>query len=147
MAADFQTHVHDHAGAGVLETEQCLALVRGERLGRVGFVRAGTVEVLPVNYVLLGTTIAFKSGYGSKLGAALDGAPITFEVDGVGYTGALPLGWSVVVKGTAGFLADDERTALLLAGAPLPSLPSAAATGRWIVIRAEEITGRTVPFT
>lgn len=146
MVTDFATTLHDHTGAGVLDTEQCLALLRGERLGRVGFVRAGEVEVLPVNFVLLGTSIAFKTGYGSKLGAALDGAPITFEVDGTGHPGALPFGWSVVVKGVAGFLADDERTALLLVGAPAPSLPSAA-TGRWVVVRADEITGRTVPLT
>ena len=147
MAADFETGISDHTGAGVIGTEQCLALLRGERLGRVGFVRAGTVEVLPVNYVLLGTAIAFKTGYGSKLGVALDAAPITFEVDGVTSTGALPLGWSVVVKGVAGFLPEDYRSALREAGVPLPSLPSAAATGRWVLIRAEEITGRTVPLS
>jgi uncharacterized protein len=146
VANDYETDIRDHAGAGVLSTEQCLMLLRGERLGRVGFLRAGTVEVLPVNYALLGTTIAFKTGQGSKLGAALDAAPVTFEVDGVASSGALPLGWSVVVKGIAGFLSDDQRSALLEVGAPLPALRSAAATGRWVVIRAEEIGGRTVPL-
>jgi len=147
MHADFDTGIRDHAGSGVLETEQCLALLRRERLGRVGFVRAGAVEILPVNYVVLGDSVAFKSGHGSKLGAAMDAAPITFEADGVTHSGALPLGWSVVVKGVAGLLPDDERAALLEAGAPLPSLPSAAAAGRWVVVRAEEISGRTVPLS
>ena len=71
--------------------------------------------------------------------AAADAAVVAFEVDS--YTASRREGWSVVIKGRAELVTDDATLARLWASG---LQPWAAATARpdWIVIRADEISGR-----
>lgn len=81
----------------VLDEATCRQLLGAGRLGRLAFNGDPSPTILPVNYVLHGDVVAFRTVGGSKLTAAQDGVVASFEVDGV-YP-AHDSGWSVVVRG------------------------------------------------
>jgi uncharacterized protein len=132
----------DRLGLEVLPTEQCWQLVADSPIGRVAFVDAGEPVVLPVTHGVHDHQIVFRSASGTKLSAAQQDAPVAFEVDGWDTT--THRGWSVLVRGTAEAVYDDDEIADLRAAASTPWLESAR-TGTWVRIRANEITGRRLP--
>ena len=85
-------------GIEVIDREECLALVASEPLGRLGAVDHGRPHVVPVNFVLDGEQIVFRSFPGTKVDR-LAAAPVCFEVDHV--DPATRSGWSVVIHGRA----------------------------------------------
>src|SRR6266566_6626414 len=87
-----------------LSDDECHALLGGSHLGRVALVEGGRPLILPVNYVLDDAAVVFRTDQGSKLDAAVRGAPVAFEVDGVD-TGRRT-GWSVVIRGRAEHIKD-----------------------------------------
>lgn len=91
----------------ILPYDVCLERLASVPVGRVGFVAAGEVEILPVNHVVDGQNVAFRTGIGSKLSGACLGFPITFEADGYDASGTS--GWSVVIHGTAEVVEDDAE--------------------------------------
>ena len=96
----------DHAGLIVLDFDECMRLVAGSPVGRIGFVTGGEVEILPVNHLVDGTAVAFRTLYGSKLGAAVQNDAVSFEVDC--YDDAAATGWSVLIKGRAEVVTQPE---------------------------------------
>lgn len=64
-----------------LAERECLELLASRVAGRVALVVAGEARVFPVNYLLDGGGIVFRTDEGSKLDAARTGAVGTFEVD------------------------------------------------------------------
>ena len=48
----------DRTGIEVVDGDECLRLLRGRRVGRVGIVVAGEPLILPVNYAVLDETMA-----------------------------------------------------------------------------------------
>jgi nitroimidazol reductase NimA-like FMN-containing flavoprotein (pyridoxamine 5'-phosphate oxidase superfamily) len=93
--------------------EECLALLARGSVGRIVFVDHGQPVALPVNYVLDGRTVAFRTDPGAKLDGATLGR-VAFEVDEVDPDRRE--GWSVLVKGvgrdiTAGIDEWSERVA------------------------------------
>ena len=78
--------------------EECFSLLATEDLGRLAVVREGRPEIFPVNYALVGRTVAIRTGPGAKLeGASL--AHVAFEVEQIDrYTRS---GWVVEVRGFA----------------------------------------------
>ena len=93
------------SGMEIIPRRECLRLLAGHRVGRLGFVVGGQPMVLPVNYTLDGSHVVFRTGEGSKLDAARRG-PVAFEVDEVNVETAS--GWSVVVQGVAEEISDSE---------------------------------------
>ena len=88
--------LHARSGLEVIPRKECLILLAGQQVGRLGFVVEGQPMVLPVNYALHGDVVMFRTGDGSMLGAA-HATRVAFEVDEVDTdTGS---GWSVVVQG------------------------------------------------
>ena len=79
-----------------LTHEECLALLADDEIGRVAFAVGGTAEVFPVNYVLDGEAIVFRTGPGTKLSKG-PAARVTFEIDA--FDRATRSGWSVVAFG------------------------------------------------
>ena len=67
--------------------------------------------------------------------------PVAFEIDG--YDLEAKTGWSVLVKGIARYVLEDEEEAML---AQLDLRPWAPLTQvrRWVRISPEEITGRKI---
>ena len=87
-----------------LNHDECLALLADEHVGRLAVIVGGRPEIFPINYVLDGEAVVFRTNSGTKLSGTTQGE-VAFEVDMThGPSGS---GWSVVVHGIA-----QEVTAL-----------------------------------
>lgn len=127
----------DRNGLEILDRDQCLRLLSGARLGRVGILTHGVPAVLPVAFAIDGDRIVFASTPGTKLYTALDRTEVAFEVDELDpddYTG-----WSVCVVGKGSVLggADAERARRLLRG-PWTDRPNAS----FVAIDCRTVSGR-----
>lgn len=89
----------DHAGLEILPFDECLRLLASVPVGRVGFFAEGEIVVLPVNHVVDGQDVVFRTAYGSKLSAAGGLDLAAFEADH--YNEQTRSGWSVLVTGRA----------------------------------------------
>jgi hypothetical protein len=97
----------DHAGLEALPLGVCLRLLASVPVGRIGFHADGEVVILPVNYVVDGQDVIFRTAAGSKLAAAQDRDHVTFEADGYDERGKS--GWSVLVTGRAEPVTEDAE--------------------------------------
>ena len=66
----------------VLTREECLELLATRPVGRVGVMTELHPVIFPVNYVLDGDAIVFRTGGGPALEHAAD-QPVAFEVDDI----------------------------------------------------------------
>lgn len=103
-----------------LSPHECLSLLAMVRVGRVGMAAGDAPLILPVNFIVLGQSVVFRTGTGTKLGAAMARTAVSFEVDDYAPDGSW--GWSVLLHGiasemTAGPERDSIRVALLRAWA------------------------------
>ncbi len=126
-------------GLSVLDREECEALLRTQRVGRVG-VCTHRPLVLPVVYALLDSDVVFRTAPGEKLIAAALNRTVAFEVDE--YDLSARTGWSVIVVGTAEEVVAPEELTRVRA---LDLHPWAGEVrDRFVRIRAEEMSGRRV---
>jgi nitroimidazol reductase NimA-like FMN-containing flavoprotein (pyridoxamine 5'-phosphate oxidase superfamily) len=123
-----------------LSVDECQALLGASHLGRVGLVDDGRPLILPVNYVLDEATVVFRTDPGSKLAAALRGAAVAFEVDGV--NAQQRTGWSVLVQGRAEHVTDPAELERLAAYRLVPWAPGARP--HYVRVRSEKTTGRRI---
>ena len=65
-----------------LTRSECFRLLAAHHLGRVVLIDELGPAAFPVNYVLDGHTVLFRTDEGSKLDAALRGARVAFQIDG-----------------------------------------------------------------
>ena len=132
----------DHAGLEVLPFDSCLRLLAAVSVGRVGFVAGGEVVILPVNFVVDGQDMVFRTASGSKLSGAEDGVAVAFEADN--YDDITQSGWSVLVSGRFEVVEDEAEIGRL---GQLGLYPWASALDRpyWIRIRPASVTGRRTP--
>ena len=133
---------HDRLGLEVLSPEECWELVGSSPVGRLAFVDAGEPLILPVTHGVHGHQVVFRSASGTKLAAAQMNAPVAFEVDSWDHSSHA--GWSVLVRGTAETVYDDDDIAAFEANGRGPWMESAA-EGTWVRILVNEITGRRLP--
>ena len=125
-----------------LTVSECRELLKEHHFGRLAFVDAVGVlpVIIPVNYLLDEDTVVFRTDAGSKLDAAVRGAPVAFEVDGVDQD--RQVGWSVVVRGRAEVVTDpvklaDLRQTPLVAWHP-------RANQRYVRIKPSQVIGRRI---
>jgi uncharacterized protein len=132
----------DHAGLETLPFEVCLRLLASVPLGRVGFYSDGELVVLPVNHVVDGQDVVFRTARGSKLSAAEGQNLVAFEADG--YDQQARSGWSVLVNGRAEVVYEEAEIRRL---SHLGLHPWVTAVQRpfWIRIRPTSVTGRQTP--
>ena len=123
-----------------LSAEECDRLLDGRHLGRLAFVEGERPLILPVNYVLDDGAVIFRTDAGSKLDAAVRGAPVAFEVDGVDEVERT--GWSVLARGHAEQVTDPEHLDRLRQLPLVPWAPGAKA--HYVRIDADEVTGRRI---
>jgi nitroimidazol reductase NimA-like FMN-containing flavoprotein (pyridoxamine 5'-phosphate oxidase superfamily) len=121
-----------------MRAEECYARLRLHKIGRVSPGGADPPFILPVNYVVDGRDIVFRTGGGSSL--APTAGPVAFEVDDLVVSARL--GWSVLVVGQAERVADPAELRRL-AAAELTPWPDGERTV-WIRIRPDRVTGRRV---
>lgn len=131
----------DWSGQEVLSPDECWRLLDAAPVGRVGFVDEGSPVILPVNFALDGHAIAFRSAAGSKLSAAIMERPVCVEVDH--WDAMAHTGWSVLAKGTAEHVLDDDSLTRMN---HLPVVPWSRPDLRieWIRVAVEEVSGRRV---
>ena len=130
---------HDHAGLEVLGYDECLRLAGSEPVGRIAFAEGGDIHIFPVNHRVLDGLVAFLTADGTKLGAAMEGAVVAFEVDR--YEADQRTGWSVLVKGRAELVTESPLHTRLLAAGLRPwrdELPRPEC----VLIRPDIVTGR-----
>jgi uncharacterized protein len=137
-------HPTDHAGLEILPFDVCLRLLASVSVGRVGFFADGEMVILPVNHVVDGQDLVFRTARGSKLSAAEGRNLVTFEADE--YDKQTRSGWSVVVTGRAEVIYEDAEIQRL---SELGLHPWVTAVERpfWIRIRASAVSGRATPQT
>ena len=96
-------------GIDVIPEDECLALLAGERVGRLVLTGGGDAEIFPVNYAMRGRDVVFRTAGGTKWREGPRGRA-AFEIDRLDPTARA--GWSVVVHGRLEE-ADDLDTAAL----------------------------------
>ena len=117
-----------------LAREECLDLLRAFTVGRVAIASAsGSVLVVPVNYIVDGEVIVFRSDPGEKLDL-LHGAPASFQIDFI--DPVHHTGWSVLVQGTAHRVAATEVAHLDIQPWASGEKP------HWVRVVPNAITGR-----
>lgn len=141
MDGPFAAPATDHRGLEVLSFAVCLDRLRRTPVGRIGFVSAGEVVILPVNHAVVGESVVFRTQAGSKMDVAVASGNVAFEVDG--WDDGTQTGWSVLVKGTAEVVYDAEDTARY-DRLRLRTWADQAGSGQWVRIRPVEITGRDI---
>jgi uncharacterized protein len=131
-----------NTGIEVIEPDECLALLAGEEVGRLGVVIGGYAEIFPVNYVADPDGIVFGTEAGSKLAAACQG-PVVFEVDELDR--ANKSAWSVVIHGRAHELPPVEAPALRLSMSRVSLYPWTGVVKPYLVrVVPTTITGRRI---
>ena len=121
--------------------EECLQLLASHSVGRIAVVSEGRPFIFPVNYILEGHTVAFRTDPGTKLEAATMG-PVAFEIDG--FDALYHSGWSVLVRGIGRELtgALDSWSERVTARYLLPW--AAGEKEHWVAIAEPVFTGRRV---
>jgi nitroimidazol reductase NimA-like FMN-containing flavoprotein (pyridoxamine 5'-phosphate oxidase superfamily) len=124
----------------VIEPEECWQLLRSKAVGRLGTCYGSVPDVFPVNFVVDGDEIVFRTEAGTKLAAATMMPTVAFEVDEIDELHRLA--WSVVVHGPA---REVDAYDQILEAEQLPLETWAPGSkGRWVRVQVAEITGRRV---
>lgn len=137
--------IDNRTGLEVVSRDDCLRLLAQNRsqVGRLAVVDGLHPVILPINYVLNGEDIVFRTAAGTKLDSALHGANVAFEVDEL--DAEQHLGWSVLVKGRSTLVTSPQELHYL---ETLPLRPwSDNDKPNWIRIVPESVTGRRVSST
>ena len=123
-----------------LDRGECLRLLAGGLVGRVVFTDAAMPAAQPVNYVLDGEEIIFRTAGGSKLAATARRTVVAFQADEIN-TGT-HTGWDVLGVGEAYEVTNLDRLAGLVDRQPAPWAPGHIA--HTIAIPLQRLTGRRV---
>lgn len=125
-----------------LDVDECLRLIAGRHVGRIAISEPGGPLVFPVNYVVDDGTVLFRTGVGSKLGAADQLEEVAFQVDHVDV--AQRSGWSVLVRGRLVEVVDGDEVDRLV------ELPLHAFAGgdrdHYVRVLPRAISGRRIPI-
>ncbi len=112
-------------------------------IGRVAWADDdGRVVVLPVNFIMDGDAIVFRTSEGGKVSAVREGHLLSFEADDV--EPGLRTGWSVLACGTAQVVTDSAAVDRLEHSplAPWPPMPRSC----FVRLPPDQITGRRLPL-
>ena len=129
----------DRHGLEVLPLAQCLSLLRSRPLGRLAYVDAGVPVIVPVNHLVDGHHVVLRTLAGGKLDTAIMNGPVAFQIDD--HDPARGTGWSVLVKGHAE-LVDEDDTIARYEGQLDSWVSNDPHEMSWIRIVADEISGR-----
>ena len=85
---------------------ECLELLAAHDVGRIAYCDDAGPVVLPVNYALHADAIVVRVSPHSALAHHLQDAPASFQIDD--FEPFTQSGWSVLVRGSAGYVDSDE---------------------------------------
>lgn len=121
-----------------LHEQDCWDLLSEVEVGRLAVAAAGDIDIFPLNFVVDGRSIVFRSAEGTKLVEVVLAGRVAFEADG--YHPEDGSAWSVVLKGTAQLL---DRFSDIYAAQNLPLFPwNATPKERFVRITPTSLTGR-----
>jgi len=136
------TNVDLRTGIEIIDRDECLRLLASQSLGRLALVENGRPHLVPVNFVLDGDAVVFRTDVGTKLDAS-SRSVVVFEVDGIDES--TRSGWSVIVHGLAHEVTRLDRVDLQQRLARLALHPWAPGEKSHVVrIVPTSITGRRV---
>jgi nitroimidazol reductase NimA-like FMN-containing flavoprotein (pyridoxamine 5'-phosphate oxidase superfamily) len=133
--------MHAIAPLEELSRVECVSLLATTTLGRVGVSIAALPAVLPVNFVVDEGEIVFRSVPGTKFDGATARTVVAFEADH--YDPETASGWSVLVRGVAREVVDEDELARLRA-LPLTAWAFDSAAKRFVRIAMELVTGSRI---
>ena len=123
-----------------LSADECYALVRTAKVGRLVYDDGNGPVAEPVNYAVAGRDIVFRVEGGGKREAMLQ-PRLAFEVDEVSDDQAE--GWSVIVRGVGRVVPLEEVSALLRRIEGPPPAPWAFGVHNvWLQFHPSSVTGR-----
>jgi nitroimidazol reductase NimA-like FMN-containing flavoprotein (pyridoxamine 5'-phosphate oxidase superfamily) len=119
-----------------LTDEACWEILAAADSGRLAVASDDGADLFPVNYLVKGRSIFFRSAPGLKLIDITEHPAVAFEVDGVYHRTR----WSVVVKGQAHRLGVDSE----IEESGVLGLRSLSPTEKWNYVRIvpTTVTGR-----
>ena len=127
------------AAISELDADECRSLLDEHHFGRIGFVSDGVPVILPVNYVVDGNTIVFRTDPGLKL-AEIPMRHVAFEIDETTDSDA----WSVLVQGFAREITNAVGARFeALRDVPIP-VQAPGHKDHWIAVEIERLSGRRV---
>jgi nitroimidazol reductase NimA-like FMN-containing flavoprotein (pyridoxamine 5'-phosphate oxidase superfamily) len=91
-----------------LSEDDAWTFLREQEIGRLAYHLVGEVHIVPINYVVTGQRLLFRTAPGSKLLGIVMNDDVAFEVDSFDRTRAT----SVIARGRAAFLTDREADAV-----------------------------------
>ncbi len=125
----------------ILDWNECLRLVAGEEIGRLGVIDGYHPTIFPVNFALDGERVVFRTDIGTKTRSL--GQDVCFEVDN--FDRETKTGWSVVIKGQLDEAMEFDRPELVDRIRSLAIAPWAGgAKEHWMWIRPVSVTGRRI---
>lgn len=130
---------HPESPVEQLTVDECWRFLASHTVGRLALVIAGEPDIFPVNYVVDGPAIVFRTGEGSKLLAVTVGRRMAFQADTWDDRG----GTSVLAHGVPRELEGDERDAAERLGIA-PWVPTRKT--HWIRLEVDDIAGRRFTF-
>ncbi len=125
-----------------LSRDECVGLLKAGSVGRIALCTADGPHIVPVNYVLDGDSIVFRTSAYSVLGQHdWSSSLIAFEVDELDT--ATRSGQSVVVRGQAARIEDSDEVESI-AWTTDPSPWAGGLRRQYVRVRFSEVTGRAV---
>lgn len=124
-----------------LDPSQCRELLFSVHIGRLAYVTDRGPRIVPMNYVVAGDNLVFRTAVGNEAARHSRGRPVAFEVDRADEV--QHAGWSVLVVGVA-----EELTVAMLASLDIGRTPDPWAEGTrslFLHLPLTDITGRLVP--
>ena len=91
----------------MMSREECLEKLRAHNVGRVSVTQDALPVIVPVNYVVDGSGVVFRTTADGLLARACHSNVVAFEIDDLAEDGMA--GWSVLVVGVADALDGSER--------------------------------------
>ncbi|GJF04786.1 pyridoxamine 5'-phosphate oxidase family protein [Pseudonocardia sp. D17] len=128
------------SGLPELDRGECLRLLAGAAIGRLVFTHAAMPAAHPVNFLVDGDEIVFRTCPDGPLLRAVNGVVVGFQADDV--DPATRTGWSVLAVGEAYEITDPQRLAAL--GPRLPTQCAPGRTAHTLAIPTRRLTGRAL---
>lgn len=122
----------------ILSDDVCWERLRRTSVGRLGVHHEGQPAIYPINYLVDGSSIVFRTRADSKIYEAPRLERVAFEIDGV--EPSLGAAWSVLVKGFGRFI-DSVPEIEQVDALPLHPWVEAERSA-WVRIVPVEVTGR-----
>jgi len=133
-------YVDSRSGLEAMDEDECLRRLAADTIGRLAVIAGGAPMIFPVNYVLDGNDIVFRTAPGTKLLLAGVDAPVVFEIDEA--SKLFESGTSVMVHGNLQEVVDPaerERLSWL----PLRTW-APGDRDHYLRIAAHSVTGRRI---